>query len=458
MNATVASHDRNAVVLGLGITGLSCVRHLHAAGLATTVMDTRAEPPGADALAMAFPDVETHFGALDEARVLQAGLVAVSPGFAADEPLLVRARAIGVDVAGDIELFARAAGADTCTAAITGTNGKSTVTSLLGAILRAAGREVAVGGNLGTPALDLLAEPHRDGFVLELSSFQLDLVDRLDLVCAAILNVTADHLDRHGSMDAYAAAKQRIYAHARCAVFNADDPRTIPPASYAGQRVAVRAERAPGADEWGMARDARGRTMLRGPAGDLLPLDELPMAGRHNGFNVLVALAMAASLGVRIEAALAAVRAFRPLPHRCALVRALAGVRYIDDSKATNIGACRAALEGLDDGDRRLILIAGGIGKGADFAALRPAVAERVRAAVLIGRDAPILERALDGACAVQHAGSMEEAVGAASALASPGDTVLLAPACASFDMFESYAHRGTVFACAVHRLTEGAA
>lgn len=442
----------NAVVMGLGVTGLSCVRHLAPRVAHLCVTDSRARPPGAAALAADWPDVESRFGGFDEARILAADLVAVSPGIPADEPVLESARAAGVDVAGDVELFARAARGPV--AGITGTNGKSTVTTLLGAILAAAGRRVAVGGNLGTPALDLLVEAPRDGYVLELSSFQLDLVSHLELACAAVLNLSPDHLDRYAGLEAYAASKRRIYDHAQVAVFNADDPATAPPEGFPGRRIGVRAG-PPGPDEWGLVDRAGAAPLLQSPDGPLLGLDELPMAGRHNGFNALAAMAMAESLGVPAPDAVDAVRRHVPLPHRCTLVAEAGGVRWIDDSKATNIGACRSALLGLDDGRCSLILIAGGLGKGADFHELRPAVEGRVRAAVLIGTDAPAIEQALAGACRIELAGSMDEAVARAADLAVPGDRVLLAPACASFDMFASYAERGDAFVAAVRRRPE---
>ena len=442
----------NAVVMGLGVTGLSCVRHLAPRTAHLCVTDSRAQPPGAAVLAADWPDVECRFGGFDEARITTADLVAVSPGIPADDPVLESARAAGVDVAGDVELFARAASGSV--AGITGTNGKSTVTTLLGAILEAAGRRVAVGGNLGTPALDLLVEAPRDGYVLELSSFQLDLVSHLELACAAVLNLSPDHLDRYPSLEAYAASKRRIYEHARVAVFNADDPATVPPETFRGRRIGVRAG-SPGPAEWGLVDRAGAAPLLQSPDGPLLAMDELPMAGRHNGFNALAAMAMADALGVPAREVAAAVRRHVPLPHRCTPVAEAGGIRWIDDSKATNIGACRAALLGLDEDRGNLILIAGGLGKGADFRELRAAVENRVRAAVLIGADAPAIEQALAGACRIERAGSMDEAVARAADLAVPGDRVLLAPACASFDMFASYGERGDAFAAAVRRLPE---
>jgi UDP-N-acetylmuramoylalanine--D-glutamate ligase len=442
----------NAVVLGLGVTGLSCARHLAAAGHRVCVMDTRPDPPGLDLLRAELPAVQVVTGGFDEARVLTAELLAVSPGIAADAPLLERARAARVDVAGDIELFARSAAAPT--AGITGTNGKSTVTSLLGAMLRAAGLDIAVGGNLGEPALDLLAQAPRDGYVLELSSFQLDLVTRLPLACAAVLNLSVDHLDRYGDMAAYAASKRRIYAHAHTAVYDGDDPRIEPDAGFEGRRVVLRSTTAPGPGEWGLV-GTGAATILQAPDGPVLRAAELPIAGRHNAFNVLAAFAMADALGVSREAGRVAIAGFEALPHRCVPVAERAGVRWVDDSKATNVGACRAALEGLDDGEGRLVLIAGGLGKGADFGELREAVATRVHALVLIGRDGELIARALGDLCHHEFAEDMPGAVHAARALARPGDTVLLAPACASFDMFDSYGARGEAFVAAVRALLE---
>lgn len=442
----------NAVVMGLGVTGLSCVRHLAPRVAHLCVTDSRAQPPGADALAADWPEVERRFGGFDEARITSADLVAVSPGVPADEPVLEAARAAGVDVAGDIELFARAARGPV--AGITGTNGKSTVTTLLGAILAGAGRRVAVGGNLGTPALDLLVEAPADGYVLELSSFQLDLVSHLELACAAVLNLSPDHLDRYPDLKAYGASKRRIYEHAQVAVFNADDPATAPPETFRGRRIAVRAG-APGPGEWGLVDRDGAAPLLQSPDGPLLAMDQLPMAGRHNGFNALAAMAMADALGVPARSAVDVVRRQEPLPHRCTLIGEAGGIRWIDDSKATNIGACRSALVGLDEGRCNLILIAGGLGKGADFRALRPAVEGRVRAAVLIGTDAPAIAEALAGACRIERAADMDEAVARAAGLAVPGDRVLLAPACASFDMFASYGERGDAFVAAVRRRPE---
>lgn len=442
-----------SVVLGLGATGLSLLRHLHALGHRLVAMDTRVQPPEVERVRRELPDVQVITGGFEPKLVLAAALVAVSPGIPADEALLVQARDLGIDVAGDIELFARKATGPV--AAVTGTNGKSTVTSLLGAILLSADRAVAVGGNLGTPALDLIEAAPADGYVLELSSFQLDLTSSLTPACAAILNVSVDHLDRYGTIAAYAASKQRIYRGAGVAVFSGDDPLTAPGDDFTGERVEVFGGPAPTAQGWGIEQGADGRRWLMGRGRPLLPVTDLPVAGRHNERNVLFALAMAAALGVEPEAAFDAVRAFQPLPHRCTPAGCIGGVRFIDDSKATNVGACVAAIDGLDEARRNLVVIAGGMGKGADFSALKEPFARCVKAAVLIGVDAPLIAAALEGQCRLEAAADMETAVATAAALAEPGDTVLLAPACASFDMFESFSDRGQRFVAAVRRLEE---
>lgn len=454
MAAGATTRMKHAVVLGMGVTGAAFGRYLHARGYRLTFTDTRAQPPQQDALRQAFPDAEFQSGGRDMQQLLQADLVAVSPGVAADDPDLVQARAAGIDVAGDIELLARATRKPV--AAITGTNGKSTVTSLLGMILIDAGQDVAVGGNLGTPALDLLAAKPKDGFVLELSSFQLDLTASLKPACAAILNLSADHLDRYRDLTAYAASKQRIYRGARSAICNADDPLTHPPQSFDKPVTRISVGR-PTAG-WGLAPGADGSEWLIAAGRPLLPVAEVPLAGRHNLFNVLAALAMAAQLGVEPEQAVDSVRRFEPLPHRCTPVGRVQGVWFVDDSKATNVGACMAAIEGLQQSEPNLVVILGGVGKGADFDALRPALARSVKTAVLLGEAAPRLERALKGSCALLRADDMNAAVAAAFAAAAAGDTVLLAPACASFDMFSSYVERGQKFSQAVQRLGEGAA
>ncbi|WP_116368748.1 UDP-N-acetylmuramoyl-L-alanine--D-glutamate ligase [Parahaliea mediterranea] len=445
----IASSDTR-VVFGLGVTGLSCARHLYRQGLPFCVVDTRADPPGIDALRAEMPDITVFAGDVPAAVVEGAGELIVSPGIALDEPLVAAAQAAGAHVLGDIDLFMREARAPVI--GITGSNAKSTVTELVGAMARSAGLNVGVGGNLGTPALDLL-DAGRELYVLELSSFQLERAGELNLQVATVLNVSPDHLDRHGSLPRYHQAKHRIFRGCASAVVHRDDSLTIP---LLGDEVPVISWRLrePELKGFGL-RDIDGVDTLCHGFEPLLSVAELPLVGRHNVANVLAALAIGHAANLPMANMLQAVRAFRGLPHRCQLVRERAGVRYVDDSKGTNIGACEAALNGLG-GERNVVLIAGGQGKGADFRQLRTAVARHCHHVVVLGEAAPALADALADVVAIRSVTSMAAAVHEAAALAREGDVVLLSPACASFDMFKGYAHRGSVFADAVQQLGEG--
>ncbi len=436
---------RSAVVVGLGRTGLSVARYLHAQGLEVRVTDSRAEPPGLAALTALDARVPVRTGGFDSALLAGADVVVVSPGVAAHGEFFDAARARGLPLVGDIELFARAARAPV--AGVTGTNGKSTVTTLLGNMAARAGRRVRVGGNLGEPALELLDDA-AELYVLELSSYQLETTDSLTLAAACVLNVTPDHLDRYADVAAYAAAKARILRHATVAVLNLDDPLVAALPTGAARRVGFTLQQAAGADYHLAGSGAATALARRGEP--LLPLAALRLAGRHNAANALAALALADALGLPRAAQLAELREFAGLAHRTQWVAELGGVRYIDDSKGTNVGATLAAVAGLE---APLLVIAGGDGKGQDFAPLAAAFRGKVRRALLIGRDAPALAMALAGACELEHCVSLEAAVAAAARAAHPGDTVLLSPACASFDMFRDYAHRGAVFAAAVRGL-----
>jgi len=347
-------------------------------------------------------------------------------------------------VVGDIELFAREAQAPV--AAITGTNGKSTVTSLLAHLANAAGRQAVAGGNLGEPALDLLVHPVPELYVLELSSFQLETTHTLQAAVATVLNVTPDHLDRYGSLEDYAAAKARIFANCDVAVVNADDPR-VRAMPRPGQRVISFSLQDPSADYF-LARDPGPVLTCRGEA--LLPTSALRIPGEHNAANALAALAMCEALELPRAPVLEALATFGGLAHRAQWVADVGGVCFVNDSKGTNVGATIAAVAGMAG---PLVLIAGGDGKHQDFDELRPVCRGKVRHAVLIGRDAPQLEAIFQGVCATERAGDMRAAVQAARAAALPGDTVLLSPACASLDMFRDYAHRGDEFAAAVRSL-----
>jgi UDP-N-acetylmuramoylalanine--D-glutamate ligase len=331
---------------------------------------------------------------------------------------------------------------------ITGTNGKSTVTTLVARMAERAGRSARAGGNLGPPALDLLDGTPAAVYVLELSSYQLETTTSLDLAAAAVLNVTPDHLDRYANLAAYAAAKARIFDRAAVAVVNLDDP-LVAVMPRAGQRrisFSLRADR--GADFHLLPRD--GQEWLARNGNALMPVSQLRIAGLHNAANALAALALGEALGLANEPMLDALRDFAGLPHRSEWVADVAGVRYVNDSKGTNVGATLAAVSGFAG---PLLLIAGGDGKNQDFSPLRRALAGKVRRALLIGRDATRVATALQGVCEQEFCSSLESAVVAAASAARPGDTVLLSPACASLDMFTDYAHRGRVFAEAVRGL-----
>lgn len=446
-DADIAFVERGAVtVVGLGKTGLSCVRYLRRAGREVGVMDSRREPPGLAALRAEFPEVSVTLGGFDADRLTEAEQIVLSPGVALGTPALADARRAHVPVCGDIELFARAA-AGTPVAAITGSNGKSTVTSMVAAILAADGRAVKTGGNIGTPALELLDGPPADVYVLELSSFQLETTASLQPAVAALLNVSADHMDRYASLDAYAAAKQRIFRGRGAMVLNRDDPRVAAMAAPA-RRVVLYTLSAPPPGQWGLRRSAGELWLCQGET-RIVRADALKVAGLHNAANALAAMAVADALGVSHDAMARALEAFRPLAHRCEQVAVSAGVRWYDDSKATNVGAAVASIRGLAPLGP-VILIAGGDGKGADFSGLRDAVRDHVRLVVFMGRDGPRLAEALADLVATLPARGVADAARVAREHARPGDTVLLAPACASFDMYRDYVQRGEAFAAEV--------
>jgi UDP-N-acetylmuramoylalanine--D-glutamate ligase len=435
----------SSVVIGLGKTGASCLRYLAKHGVVATATDTRLEPPGLKLLGAHAGDFDLRLGGFDLSLLEGATQVLLSPGVSPAEPIAAEARARGIEVVGDIELFARAARAPVI--GITGTNGKSTVTSLVAWMAQTAGRRVLAGGNLGEPALDLLEQPVPDFYVLELSSFQLETTTSLAPAAAVVLNVSADHLDRYATLAEYAQAKQRLLALAETIVLNADDPIVL--AMRRGDaRTLTFSLVNPDADFTIIAAD--GARFLARHGERLLDVARMKISGAHNAANALAALALGEAVDLPRAAMLRALESFPGLPHRSAWVADVAGVRYIDDSKGTNVGATIAAVRGTD---RPLVLIAGGEGKGQDFAPLSAAFRGRVHHTVLIGKDGRAIARALEGVCSVEFADSMDAAVLRAAQRAQAGDIVLLSPACASLDMFRDYAHRGDVFAAAVQRL-----
>ena len=432
------------LIVGLGKTGLSCARYLVSQGVEVAVVDSREQPPALETLRDQLPDVAVFTGGLEERVFEYAEQLVVSPGVSLREPALAKALQRGVPVLGDIELFARAAQAPVI--AITGSNGKSTVTSLVGEMVRSAGLDVRVGGNLGTPALELLREHEPAYYVLELSSFQLETTASLKPVAAAVLNVSADHMDRYESIDEYAEAKRRIYHGASTMVLNRDDALVRAMVEADRDCVWFGLEPPRSAQDYGLT-CADGDCWLARGDQNLLPESALRMRGRHNLANALAALALANAAGIDGEQPLQVLREFPGLAHRTQWVAEKDGVTWFNDSKGTNVGATLAAVSGMPG---KVVLIAGGDGKGADFSPLRVVLQDKGRAAVLIGRDAPRLEEALHGALPLVHAKDMHEAVAHAAKFAQPGDTVLLSPACASLDMYRNYEHRGEVFMDAV--------
>ncbi len=444
------------VIVGLGKTGLSVARFLGARGVAFAVTDSRAEPPGLARLKQEFPGAPLMLGGFDAQALQHAACIIVSPGVTLREPALAAARARGAEIIGDIELFARTARAPV--AAITGSNGKSTVTTLLGEMARHAGRDARVGGNLGTPALDLLEASEPDLYVLELSSFQLETTYSLNAAAATVLNLTPDHMDRYRDLAEYAAAKQRVYRGAGVLIINRDDP--IVAAMAERQRTCVGFTlHEPKEGDFGV-RSVRGEPWLAHGAENLQRAGALRIKGNHNIANALAALALGAAVGLPLRAMLEALTQFKGLPHRSEWVAEQDGVAWYNDSKGTNVGATLAALSGLGAtlGAGKIVLIAGGDGKNADFSILRAAVQKYARAVVLIGQDAHIVARALRNTVPMISAADMKDAVRKARAGAQAGDAVLLSPACASFDMFSGYEERGRVFSAAVLELPPGGA
>ena len=432
------------LVLGLGATGLSVARYLKRAGRDAVFLDSREDPPGLEALDELWPDAPREVGASeipdDIARVI------VSPGIADNAALVAAARDAGLEVISDIELFAREAQAPFV--GVTGSNGKSTVTTLLYHMCRAAGRSALAGGNLGEPALALLDEEQPEIYVLELSSFQLQRTQSLPAKVAVLLNVTPDHLDWHASEDEYREAKYSIFRDAGSAVINRADSEAAGRAGHIDRVISFGLD-APEDGHYGIRREDDQVFLARGDS-VLLAVSELRLFGLHNQANALAALAAGELLGLDLHAMLQVLCEFPGLPHRMQHVRRVAAVDSVNDSKATNVAAAIASIQSVDG---MLVLIAGGEGKNGDFSALAEPLENKLRAAVLIGRDAEAIEAAIDTIMPTYFARDMEDAVRQAAAFAEADDTVLLAPACASFDQFDNYAARGDAFREAVEAL-----
>ena len=455
---TMMTNSPETLIVGLGPTGLSVARYLGRQGASFSVVDSRINPPGMADLQREFPDAPCHFGDFNTSLFDAAKRLIVSPGVAVATPQIAAARLRGAEIIGDVELFVREAQAPII--AITGSNGKSSVTKLVAEMAQAAGWRAYAVGNIGWFVLDALTEPVPDLYVVELSSFQLETTQSLRAKAAVVLNLCEDHMDRYASFADYVAAKAVIYNNCEHAVLNCDDAAVMQ--LEAGLSLAADATSYFGMDEdfsdiddntgdaqYCVRSENDARYLAKGTR-CLLPVSAMRLPGEHNVVNALAALALGSAAGIPEAAMLSAIRDFNGLPHRTEWVFENNGVNWFNDSKGTNVGATLAALQGLPG---KTVLIAGGQGKGADFSPLRSAIRQHARAVVLIGEDAAEIAQVMAGVMSPRFADNMNEAVMMAAALAEPGDNVLLSPACASFDMFENYVRRGEIFTETVRRL-----
>jgi UDP-N-acetylmuramoylalanine--D-glutamate ligase len=448
----IALKDKQVLVLGLGDTGLSALRWLNAQGARLSVADTRDNPPGVSTLKAELPQVKLYSGAFTAAMFADIDLVVASPGVPLNEPEIQAAIQRGVSVVGDVELFAQYRPAGTKVIAITGANGKTTVTTLVGEMCKTAGLKTIVAGNIGLPVLDALGMDTPDVYVLELSSFQLETTSNLVVDAATMLNLSEDHMDRYASMQDYAIAKARIFYNAKLQVLNRDDAWSMLMARAKLPQVTFGLDAVEDEHSYGL-KTVDGEMWLSCGEHDLMNVRDLKISGLHNAANALAAIALCRGIGIDYAPIIQTLYNFKGLPHRVEWVANIDDVDYFDDSKGTNVGATCAALSGLS---QKVVLIAGGDGKGQDFSPLKQPVTDNARAVVLIGRDAPLIEKELlETGVALYHAADLPEAVNIARKLAQAQDAVLLSPACASFDMFKNYVHRAEVFVSAVKRLEQ---
>ncbi len=433
------------LVVGMGDTGISVAHYLQSLNFKFAITDSRDKPPMMELFSEQMPDTPVFTGGFDEAAFKVATHLVVSPGVSLNEPAIIKAIANGSLIVSDIDLFA--CSVDVPVVAITGTNGKSTVTTLLGEMAKEAGIRVGVGGNLGTPALDLLVLDAQL-YVLELSSFQLERTSALNAAAATVLNISADHLDRHVDIAEYARQKQRIFRGDGVMIINADDSVVLAMGDDSRKTDSFSISKP--ADFYIAYED--GMECLMHNDSCLMPLAELRLEGRHNVANALAALALGVAVGLNEQVMCDALRKFKGLSHRMQRVAEIRGVTWVNDSKATNIGACIAALQGTT---RKVILIAGGDAKGADMNELMPAIKEKAKSVVLMGKDAALIKQALNGCVPVYSADNMAQAVEIAASLADVGESVLLSPACASLDQYKNYQDRGDKFSKAVLALVD---
>jgi UDP-N-acetylmuramoylalanine--D-glutamate ligase len=460
-NLQIESNDREVMdnlihkrvlVVGLGKTGLSCARYLSTQGVEVAITDSREHPPALDDLQETYPDIAVFVGGFDSEVFERATCLIVSPGISTREPLIAEAQARGVEIIGDVELFARNANAPVV--AITGSNGKSTVTSLLGKMAKAAGMDVRVGGNIGVPALDLLHEPRPDLYVLELSSFQLETTESLNACAAVILNISEDHMDRYNDLNDYTAAKAKVYYGSGTLIVNLDDERVVATANIIrkGRALSGFTTGKPKEKQFGLC-DKDDEDYLCYENELLIPASELKIKGKHNVANALAALALGQEAKIPLAAMLVALKEFPGLPHRSQWIAEKNNVVWYNDSKATNVGATIAAVNGIQANN--IILIAGGQAKGQDFSALKDIVKNKVKHLILLGEDAKLLNVELSQYTEVSFVNDLAQSVKKANEIAVAGDAVLLSPACASFDMFSGYEQRGDMFVGAVKEVLQ---
>ncbi|MDB2705326.1 UDP-N-acetylmuramoyl-L-alanine--D-glutamate ligase [Pseudomonadota bacterium] len=446
--AEKADKAKSILIIGIGKSGLSSARFLVKHGYTVAMMDTREKPPGLKILQTELPEVLIITGGLNESIMLQADMIILSPGIDPRLPEIVAAKRKNIELVGDVELFAREANAPII--AITGSNGKSTVTTLLAEMAIESDKKVQVGGNLGTPVLELLIDPAPDFYIVELSSFQLETVRSLNAFVATVLNVTPDHMDRYDTEQEYKEAKATIYNGNGVMVLNRDDKNVMQLTRDDRNQVHFSLDACEGVD-FGLLRK-EGVTWLAEGSHALLQVDELMIKGKHNVANALASLAIGSAMGLSMVAMLTILKRYPGLPHRCNLVASINGVNWINDSKATNVGACIAAIEGLT-GSGKIILIAGGVAKDQDFTDLAAAINKYVSAVIVLGQDAELILEAVSKDVNTYYVETIDCAVKQAKDIAESGSNVLLSPACASFDMFSGYEQRGKAFETSVEKL-----
>lgn len=448
--------DKQVLVLGLGDTGLSALRWLKGQGALLSAADTRDKPANAALLQAEMPEVKVHLGAFNSGAFAKAEIIVSSPGVPLSEPQIQKAVQRGIPVIGDVELFAQYKPSSARVIAITGANGKSTVTTMVSEMCKAVGLNTVVAGNIGLPVLNTLGESSQapDVYVLELSSFQLETTHSLKADAATVINISEDHMDRYASMAEYAAAKARIFLGAGVQVLNRQDAFSMAMALPGSKQISFGTDLPPTSDDFGLMHEDNDLWLMCGSTA-LIKATELPIVGLHNTINALAALALCRAIGLDFAPLLNALRSYKGLPHRVEWIAQINQVSFYDDSKGTNVGATVAALAGLA---QKVVLIAGGDGKGQDFTPLSAAVASNARAVVLIGRDAASIAAVLNNTgIPLLNAATLEEATSMAFSLAKPGDAVLLSPACASLDMFRNYVHRAEVFVQTVNTLKSAA-